>query len=130
MKLFNYLRTSFKIGDFVKETRVITREDLHNFSQLTGDHNPIHKNENPLVHGAFLNAIVAGIIGTKLPGSQTLVVSQRFSFPSKCYAEIPIEITVELVEVRKIIKVKYECLQTNSKVFEGEARLVMNKSKI
>lgn len=132
MKLFKYLRSSVKVGDIVKETRVITREDLIKFSHLTQDHNPIHseKENQPLVHGAFLNAIVAGIIGTKLPGSSTLVISQNFTFPSKCFTDIPIEITVELVEARKILKVKYECVQECCKVFEGEARLIMNKPKI
>lgn len=131
MRLFNYLRTSFKIGDFIKEIRIINQSQLDQFSSLTHDFNPIHKNENDqksLVNGAFLNAIVAGIIGSKLPGHGTIVVSQNFSFPSKCYVDIPIEIYVELVDVRKIIKIKYKCNQNDRLVFEGEAKLVMNKS--
>lgn len=134
MRLFRFaqqaVRSGFKVGDCVKETRIITETDLDRFSDLSGDHNPIHKrsleNVNPIVHGAFLNSIVAALIGNQLPGPGTIVISQTFSFPSKCFTDIPIEIKVELQEVRKIMKVKYECRQKNEVVFEGEAKL-MNK---
>lgn len=134
MRIFTKLlnsRSSFKIGDVVKETRIITQQDLDLFSNLTGDHNPIHKNnktnEKPIVHGAFLNSIVAGIIGTKLPGPGTIVISQNFTFHSKCYPDSPIEITVELCELRKIMKVKYACTQNSIVVFQGESLLTMIK---
>lgn len=131
MKIFRVLKSSIKVGDFVKERRRITQKDLDAFSSLTGDFNPLHCQQHPqksLVHGAFLNSIVAGLIGTQLPGARSLVTSQNFSFPSKCYVDDEIEITVEIADVRKIIKIKYKCVQNNSVVFEGEARLVMNKS--
>ena len=131
MRIFRFLRTSIKVGDFVKERRRITQKDLDAFSSLTGDYNPLHCQPLPLkslVHGAFLNSIVAGLIGTQLPGAGSLVTSQNFSFPSKCFVNDEIEITVEDEEVRKIIKIKYKCVQNNAVVFEGEARLVMNKS--
>jgi acyl dehydratase len=137
MKLFRYLQKAsklhtFKAGDFVKETRIITIEELDKFSDVSGDHNPIHKkskdvNHKPIVHGAFLNSIVSGIIGTKLPGSGTIVISQKFVFPSKCFIDEPIEIFVELLDVRKIMKVEYRCEQNGSIVFEGEAKITMNK---
>lgn len=133
MRLYKFLQQSlrFKAGDFLKETRTITQQDLDKFSQLTSDHNPIHKsspdNLNPIVHGAFLNAIVAGLIGTKLPGPGTIVISQTFSFPSKCFTDKPIEVFIELQDVRKILKVKYEVSQGNSLVFQGEAKLMVNK---
>lgn len=131
MRLYKFLQQSlrFKVGDFIRETRTITQHDLDKFSQLTGDHNPIHKsslvNPRPLVHGAFINAVVAGLIGTKFPGPGTIVISQNFSFPSKCFTELPIEIFIELLEVRKILKVKYEVSQENILVYQGEAKLML-----
>lgn len=125
------VRATLKAGDFVRVHKTISTQELDAFSNLTSDHNPIHKvtpdNQTPPVHGAFLNSLVAGIIGTKLPGPNTIVVSQNFSFPSKCYANEPIEIYVELLDVRKIIKTSYKCTQNDQVVFEGEARLIMNK---
>lgn len=133
MKLYKFVQqiARFKAGDFFKETRIITQQDLDNFSHISGDHNPIHKctseNPKPLVHGAFLNSIVAGIIGTKLPGPGTIVVSQSLEFPAKCYADDPVDMHVELIDVRKVIRVKYEVSQGQLIVFRGEAKLMMNK---
>ena len=131
MKLYKFVQqiARFKAGDFIKETRIITQQDLDNFSQITGDHNQIHKrssnNPKPLVHGAFLNSIVTGIIGTKIPGS--IVINQNFEFPAKCYADDPIEVHIELTDIRKIIKVKYQVAQGEFIVFCGDAKLMMNK---
>lgn len=135
MKLFHSLRQlPFKGGDFLREARMITCRDLDAFSNITGDHNPIHKkspdNQKPIVHGAFLNSIVAGLIGTRLPGPGTIVLSQNFSFPTKCFADEPIEIHIELLDVRKIIKVSYECKQSGSVVFQGEAKLMIKLNEI
>lgn len=119
---------TLKVGDFVKETRILTQQDLDEFSNLSGDHNPIHKGSlssgKSLVHGAFLNSILSGMIGTKLPGPGTIVISQTFKFPSKCYINLPIEFSVELLEVRKVIRVKYESSQDGIIVFQGEAKLI------
>lgn len=135
MKLLQYLRQvsqPIKAGAFLKESKVVTQQDLDNFSDLTGDHNPIHKktpdNPNPVVHGAFLNSIVAGFMGTKLPGPGTVIISQHFTFLSKCYAEVPIEVSIELMDIRKIVKAKYECTQNGKILLQGEAKLMINKS--
>lgn len=122
-----------KKGSSLTETRTVTQRDLDSFSRLTGDFNPIHQKQETqcsYVHGALLNGIVAGIMGTKLPGPGTIVVQQYFKFPSKCVTDKPISITVEVLEVRKIIRVKYLCTQKENVVFEGEARLMMNKNFI
>jgi acyl dehydratase len=130
MRLLSTLRSSsLKIGDCVKEIRTINQYDLQQFSQLTKDFNSIHdQRQKSIVHGAFLNGIVAGIIGTKLPGDGSIVVSQNFSFPSKCLVDVPIEFRVQIVDVRKIIRVNYACSQNDKVVFEGEAKLIMNKT--
>lgn len=127
MKLFRYLCSTFKVGDTLKITRIVTQKDLDTFSSLTQDHNPVHKEKQPFVHGAFLNAIVAGVIGSNMNGS--LVISQNFKFPSKCLVDEPIDVSVELIELRKIIRVKYQCSQNNVVVMDGEARLKMNKEE-
>lgn len=136
MRIFNRLLQSLKsshlkVGDFIKETRIITQKDVDTFSDVSGDHNPIHKKEfcdemktRPIVHGALLNGIVSGIIGTKFPGPGTLVLTQEFTFPKKCYPDEEIEVVIELLEARKIMKVRYEITQSDQLVFEGIASLL------
>lgn len=122
----------FKEGDKVAVQRKITSEDVEAFARLTGDTNHIHfKNDHKraIVHGALLNGIVSAVIGTKLPGSGTLVVSQNLNFPNKCYVDDEVSVTVELVEIRKIIKVKFVCETVSDKkiVLHGDAKLLIDK---
>jgi acyl dehydratase len=119
----------WKAGDFVEVTKTLTQKDLDGFSEVTGDHNPIHSSKEsqvPIVHGALLNGIMSGIIGTKIPGPGTLVISQTLNFPSKCFLNEPINFRVELLEVRKLIKIKYQSTQNGVVVFHGEAKLLLN----
>lgn len=123
----------YKAGDKVTVKRKLTNEDLQAFSQLSGDTNPIHSavgQERAIVHGAFLNGLVSAVIGTRLPGPGTLVVSQNLNFPNKCYANEEVTVTVQLVEDRKIIKVEFFCEVTEEKkiVLFGDAKLIPNKN--
>lgn len=124
---FSYFNS--KLAHSVKEikiTRKITADDVKHFSDLTGDSNPVH---SKIVHGALLNGIVSGVIGTKLPGPGTIVLSQDLHFPNPCYVGSTVQISVILTEIRKIIKCKYTCINEEDKiVLHGEARLMIMKS--
>lgn len=121
--------SNIKPGSRVSILRVITKEDVHAFAQLTNDYNPIHVNsERNIAHGAFLNGLLSGILGTKLPGPGTLVVDQVLRFPKPCFVGDTVELSVEIVSVRKIIKCKYKCVaNANRVVLEGEAKLIKNE---
>lgn len=111
------------------EKRIITQAEVDEFARLTGDTNYIHSSECPLerrcVHGAFLNAIVAGMIGTKLPGAGSIVLQQEFTFPQKCVCDEEISITLRLLENRHIKKIGYECRQNGLPVFIGTANIIV-----
>lgn len=113
----------------VVEKRIITQAEVDAFAKLTGDTNYIHSNECPperrCVHGAFLNAIVAGIIGTKMPGAGSIVLLQEFVFPQKCVCDEEITITVRMLENRHIKKIAYECKQNGLPVFSGTANIIV-----
>lgn len=124
--------TAFKAGDKIRIQKTLTQKDLDTFSNLTSDHNYLHQNsgnKRPIVHGALLNGLVAGLIGTHLPGPGTVLVSQTMKFPNKCFVGEKLTISVELVDVRKILKVKFFCIVEEEKkvVFEGEAKLMLAK---
>lgn len=119
----------YKIGDIATMKRKILKEDLEKFIQLSGDFNPIHSQEKPIVPGVFLNSLVSAVIGNKLPGPGTLVVAQNLNFPNKCFTDEEVTVTVQLVEDRKILKVTFHCkVEEKSKVvLYGDAKLVRNK---
>ncbi|KAH8288728.1 hypothetical protein KR054_008688 [Drosophila jambulina] len=112
----------------VQVVKRFSQSDLEQFAQFTGDHNYIHSRDTPVeerrVHGALLNAVVAGIIGTKLPGPGTVVLEQNFRFLKPCRIETDTVVTVRLLEARKIATVEYDCRQNDEVVFAGRAKLL------
>ncbi|XP_078052202.1 uncharacterized protein LOC144478308 [Augochlora pura] len=125
MKNLKDINTTNEISVF----KTITNDDILCFSKLTGDYNTVHTGSaNNLVHGALLNGFVSGVIGTKLPGPGTILVQQNVKYPKPCYAGDEIEIKVQIVSMRKIIKCEYVCIANEEKVvLKGEAKL-MKKS--
>lgn len=123
----SFEKTEFK---FIKKFK---QSDLDNFSEITGDFNYIHSTAVPQeqrkVHGALLNAVVAGIIGTKFPGAGTIVLEQTFSFPKACRIEVDCEFSLKLLQERKISIISYECKQNNEIVFQGKAKLLITGQK-
>ncbi|XP_050327747.1 LOW QUALITY PROTEIN: armadillo repeat-containing protein 7 [Bactrocera neohumeralis] len=127
-------RFSSQVATKCREITVVkrfTQEELDKFSTLTSDYNPIHSTTTSIterkVHGAFLNAVVAGIIGSQIPGPGTIVLSQKFKFPNACRVDKDVYITVRLVNERKIALVEYVCKQDEGLVFIGEAKLLIKQ---
>ncbi|EDW66692.1 uncharacterized protein [Drosophila virilis] len=116
----------------VQVVKRFTQQDLETFAQFTGDYNFIHSKDMPVeerrVHGALLNAVVAGIIGTQLPGPGTVVLEQTFKFLKPCRIETDTLVTVRLLQARKIATVEYECRQHDDVVFAGHAKLLTRKA--
>lgn len=131
---------SWKVGDTATVTKKITFEEVQRFAELSGDRNPVHvdkefitrdsKFENCIVHGAYLNSLVSAVIGTQLPGPGTLVVKQELNFPSPCYIDEEVNITVKLAAIRKILTVDFTCVTSSGKVvLWGNCRLTRHSSK-
>lgn len=120
--------TNLKIGDRVSVSRTVTTEDVQDFARLTKDYNPIHiDSPRKVVHGAFLNGLISGVLGMKLPGPGTIVTEQILKYPKPCYVGDTLQVSVEVVSVRKIIKCKYTCVaNSDTVVLEGEAKLIKN----
>lgn len=117
----------------LKIVKVFSQKELDEFSNLTGDFNKLHSDKIPahqrLVHGAFLNGIIAGIIGTNFPDG-TIVLEQKFKFPKPCRVNIECEFAIMLQEYRKISTISYECKQNNTTVFKGEAKLLIPNNNV
>ncbi|KAH8295221.1 hypothetical protein KR018_008870 [Drosophila ironensis] len=112
----------------VQLIRRFTQQDLDQFAQFTRDYNHIHSQDTPVekrrVHGALLNAVVAGIIGTRLPGPGTVVLEQTFRFVKPCLIDTDTVVSVRLLQARKISTVEYDCRQNDEIVFAGSAKLL------
>src|SRR5687767_6141256 len=71
--------------------REIAAADVAAFAALSGDHNPLHLDEEyargtnfgrPIVHGAFQLSLASALAGMYLPGKQVVLGSMRSRFPA------------------------------------------------
>ncbi|MGH8945718.1 MAG: MaoC family dehydratase [Acidimicrobiia bacterium] len=98
------------VGDTARRTRSISRRDIELFTELTGDRNPLHYDEDLATRSRFGGLIVQGGVTTGLlnalvaedlpgPGSVFLHVDWSFKAPVRPGDEITAE--VEVLEARR-----------------------------
>ena len=85
----------------------ITESMVEKFSNLSGDLNPLHMDnqfaesssfKKRIVHGMLLASFFSQLIGMKLPGTNALYFSQTLNFRSPCYIDDEIEVVGEVIE--------------------------------
>ena len=98
------------VGDTARRTRRVRAEDIALFTELTGDRNPLHYDEEAAARSRFGGIIVQGGVTTGLlnaivaedlpgPGSVFLHVDWSFKAPVRPGDEITAE--VEVLEARE-----------------------------
>lgn len=80
---------AIQVGDSQTLTKHITEADVRKFVEMTGDDNPLHVDrsyaettafKDIVVHGMLGASFISTVIGTKLPGTGALWVSQSLDF--------------------------------------------------
>lgn len=125
------------VGDEASFTKTISESDVYQFAGITGDFNPIHVNQefakNSLFHGRIAHGIltagmISSVIGMKLPGVNSIYLSQNLKF--KAPVKIGDTVTAKVSVLEKIDKKKIILLQTivtnqhGEIVIEGDAAVM------
>lgn len=126
-----------KIGDTFAKSRLVTDELIRAFAELSGDHNPIHLDEEyaagtrfgkRIAHGMLSGAFISAVLGYEFQERRIVYLSQtmRFVFPVFIGDVITTTATVNQIREEKgIVKLDTVCSNQDGKiVVEGEA-LVM-----
>lgn len=103
-----------KVGDRASVTKTITEDDIQTFGDLTGDHNPLHFDDEharrtrfrrPISHGMLTGSLFSSIIAHQLPGEGAIYLSQSLRFVAPVFAgdTITAELTVTRVREDKQI---------------------------
>ena len=116
---------------------IITSDMIERFAEATGDHNPIHLDEEfakgtkfktRVAHGMLQAGILSGILGTEFPGVGTVYLSQSLKFMKPVFIgdKVTFHLKVlELIEEKNRIRIETICEnQKGEAVVTGEA-LVM-----
>lgn len=77
------------VGDSASLTRTISLDDIETFARISGDDNPAHMDEEwanasifkgRVAHGILTAGLVSAVLGTELPGTGTIYLSQTLKW--------------------------------------------------
>ena len=85
------------------QTYTITRADLVRYAEASGDHNPIHQDEEVarsvglpgvIAHGMYTMALAARAVATWFPGAEVVSLGCKFTNPVVVPAEGGVDVEV------------------------------------
>ena len=97
-----------KIGDKASMAKTVTEFDVYSFAGVTGDFNPVHINtefarntmfKGRIAHGMLSAGFISAVIGTALPGANSIYVSQELNFKAPVMIGDTVTATVEVIEL-------------------------------
>ena len=122
------------IGDSISSSRVFTLDDITHFAEVSGDHNPIHLDDNyaattrfgrRIVHGMLVASSISAIIANQLPGTGSVYLSQTLKFKAPVFPGDEISTEVEVIDIRSdkpIATLRTTCTKIDGTiVIDGEA---------
>jgi 3-hydroxybutyryl-CoA dehydratase len=124
-------------GMIASLTKTVTEADIVAFTQVSGDNNPLHLDQDyaartmfkgRIAHGMLTASFISALIGTKLPGVGCVYVSQTLKF--KAPVRIGDTVTARgevtsLVPDRKFAVLKTQCFVGDKLVIDGEATVMV-----
>lgn len=111
MKSLNFSKIKLGQKKFFKVT--ISSNDIDKFAKISGDTNIIHLKKNNakkkkfkdrVVHGAHIISLFSKLIGTKLPGSNALILLMDIKFKNPAYPNKVINISGKVKEKHQSVK--------------------------
>ena len=130
----SYSMKELSVGQTVTREYTITESEVRAFADASGDHNPLHLDEEyaqetrfgrRIAHGMLLGSYISALIGMELPGEGTIYMKQELNFLRPVYYgdTIRVEIRVaELLQEKKRAVLSTNCYnQENEQVIAGTA---------
>jgi 3-hydroxybutyryl-CoA dehydratase len=107
-----------RIGEKASISKTVTDEMVRTFADVTDDHNPVHVDDafaaksllkERIAHGMLGAGLISAVLGTRLPGPNTIYLGQEMKFlaPVKIGDTITAEVEVlEKIDKPKLLKLK------------------------
>jgi 3-hydroxybutyryl-CoA dehydratase len=129
---------NFKIGDSASISKTITDRDIQAFADVTGDHNPLHLDDEyaaktrfgrRIAHGMLSASLISAVLANELPGAGSVYLSQTLKFVKPVFPGDTVTARVTVTGVREdkpIITLETVCVnQRNELVLKGEATVLV-----
>src|SRR5829696_4115683 len=132
------MNMKFSVGDSAEVTKTIEQSDIDAFARVTGDHNPVHVDEEfakttrfgrQIAHGMLTASLISAVLANKLPGEGSVYLGQSLQFVAPVFPgdEVTAWVTVKQVrEDKPIVKLDTICMnQRGEVVIRGEATVLV-----
>ena len=129
----------YKPGDTASLSRTIGDDDIRAFANATGDHNPLHLDEEfakqtrfgkPIAHGMLSASLISAVIASDLPGQGSIYLGQTLQFVAPVFPGDTVTARVTVTSIREdkpIIKLETVCTnQRDEVVIRGEATVLVS----
>jgi len=125
------------VGQSASRSHVVTDADIRGFADVSGDHNPVHLDEDfaqttafkgRIAHGMLSGAYISALIASELPGPGSIYISQSLSFkrPVRIGDDLVTTVTVTgLDEAKARASLATVCTVNGKAVVEGEALIMV-----
>jgi acyl dehydratase len=125
---------TIKVGDTAEISRTITDADVRTFADLTGDHNPVHLDDDfasrtrfgrRIAHGMLSASLISAVLANQLPGVGTIYLSQSLQFVAPVFLDDTVTARVTVIKIREdkpVATLLTVCLnQRGELLLKGEA---------
>jgi acyl dehydratase len=122
------------VGQRAERSLTLTASHVATFAELTGDHNPLHFDEDfasrtkfgrLVVQGGLTTGLLHALVAMDMPGPGTVFLSQNWKFTAPVYIGDTITAAAEVLSVHPSKPVTQLAIrvttQTGAVVLEGEA---------
>src|SRR6185503_19375017 len=133
------MQMKFKKGDTAFFSKRVTDTDIQQFADVSGDHNPLHLDEQfaqqtrfgrRIAHGMLGASLISAVIANELPGQGSIYLSQTLQFIAPVFLGDTVEARVTVIGIREdkpIVKLDTKCTnQRNEIVIKGEATVLIS----
>jgi len=127
-----------KIGDKFSTERLVTDEVIRKFADVSGDHNPIHLDDEVakktrfgkrIAHGMLSGAFISAVLGYELAERNIVYLSQTLKFTAPVYIGDTVTATATVTNIREdkpIVTLETVCTNQNGEVLvKGEAAVMI-----
>ena len=128
------------IGDTFTKSRTITDELIRAFAELSGDHNPIHLDEDfaaktrfgrRIAHGMLSGAFISAVLGFEFRERKIVYLSQTMKFTAPVFIGDTVTTTATVKNIREekgIVTLETTCTKQDGTVaVQGQAMVMILK---
>ncbi len=122
------------VGQRASRTLTVTHEHVKKYAEITGDHNPLHFDEEfasatsfgkLVVHGGITAGMFNALVAEDLPGPGTVFMSQQLEYVAPVFVGDTIVGEVEVLEIHErkpVTRLRIEVRRADGEVvLKGEA---------